>query len=46
MSEATLVRRLTSQSDFTIAELARAAQFLDCTLMDLIPTTGFDVATA
>lgn len=38
MSEATLVRRLTSQTDFTVAELARAAEFLNCTLSDLIPT--------
>lgn len=37
MSEATLVRRLTSQTDFTVAELARAAEFLNCTLSDLIP---------
>ncbi|MFV8173746.1 helix-turn-helix domain-containing protein [Mycolicibacterium peregrinum] len=39
MSEATLVRRLTSKTSFTIAELARAAEFLDCTLSDLIPTS-------
>lgn len=40
MSEATLVRRLTSRTDFTVAELARAAEFLDCTLSDLIPMGG------
>lgn len=40
MSEATLVRRLTSKTNFTVAELAQAAEFLDCTLSDLIPTCG------
>ncbi|TGB37923.1 helix-turn-helix domain-containing protein [Mycolicibacterium peregrinum] len=39
ISEATLVRRLTSQTSFTIAELAQAADFLGCTLSDLIPTS-------
>lgn len=37
ISEATLVRRLTSKSSFTIAELAHAADFLECSLADLIP---------
>ena len=39
ISESTLVRRLTSQTSFTIAELAQAADFLNCTLSDLIPTS-------
>lgn len=38
ISEATLVRRLTSQTSFTIAELVRVAEFLNCSLSDLIPT--------
>lgn len=38
ISEATLVRRLTSQTSFTVAEVAQAADFLGCTLSDLIPT--------
>lgn len=37
ISEATLVRRLTSQTSFTVAELARAAEFFGCSLADLIP---------
>ena len=36
ISEATLVRRLTSKTSFTIAELAKAAEFLGCNLTDLI----------
>lgn len=38
MSEATLVRRLTSSTSFTIAEMAQASRFLGCSLADLIPT--------
>lgn len=38
ISEATLVRRLTSQTSFTVAEVANAATILQCTLVDLIPT--------
>lgn len=37
MSEATLVRRLTSKTDFTVAELVGAARFLQCSLAELIP---------
>lgn len=37
ISEATLVRRLTSKTSFTIAELAHAAAFLKCSLVDMIP---------
>lgn len=40
ISEATLVRRLTSKSNFNVAEVAQAAEFLNCTLSDLIPTSG------
>ena len=42
MSETTLARRLTSQTIFTIAEIARAAMFLGCTLADLIPSGATD----
>lgn len=37
MSEATLVRRLTSSTSFTVAELAQASRVLGCSLADLIP---------
>lgn len=37
ISEATLLRRLTSQTSFTVAELAHVAKFFGCGLADLIP---------
>lgn len=40
ISEATLVRRLTSKTSFTIAEIVNAAEFLGCSLADLIPMSG------
>ncbi|AII28192.1 transcriptional repressor [Mycobacterium phage Sparky] len=46
MSEATLLRRLTSRTSFTVAELAQTAEFLDCTLSDLIPTSEPAVKSA
>lgn len=42
MSETTLVRRLTSKTSFTIAELANAAVALRCSLVDLIPAANDD----
>lgn len=42
MSEATLVRRLTSKTSFTISEIACAAEFLRCPLTDLIPLGSAD----
>jgi hypothetical protein len=42
MSEATLVRRLTSKTSFTISEIAHAAEFLQCPLTDLIPLGSED----
>ena len=46
MSDATLLRRLTAQTSFTVAELAQAAEFLNCTLSDLIPVSGPAVKSA
>ena len=46
ISEATLVRRLTSQTGFTVAELAQTAQFLKCGLVDLIPIDRIDAESA
>lgn len=40
ISEATLVRRLTSKTSFTVSELAHAAEYLECSLADLIPMDG------
>jgi len=37
ISEATLLRRLTSQTSFTVTEVAHVAKFFGCGLVDLIP---------
>ncbi|PQM45713.1 hypothetical protein C1Y40_04157 [Mycobacterium talmoniae] len=46
ISEATLVRRLTSKTSFTVDELARAAVALQCSLSDLIPAVTDSSAVA